>query len=85
MTITEVSIIPVEPHDRLRAYAHVVFDDCFVVRNMSVIAGRERLFVSMPTKKRGDGTFMDLAHPTTPKMREYIETTVLEAFAREGR
>ena len=45
-------------HDqRLQALVTVVFDDCFVVRNIKVIEGREgKLFVAMPSRRLPDGT-----------------------------
>ena len=36
---------------RLKAYATVTFDHCFVVRNIKVIEGRHGLFVAMPSHK----------------------------------
>ena len=36
---------------RLKAYATVTFDRCFVVRNIKIIDGRNGLFVAMPSRK----------------------------------
>ena len=36
---------------RLKAYATLTFDCCFVVRNIKVIEGRHGLFVAMPSHK----------------------------------
>ena len=36
---------------RLKAYATVTFDHCFVVRNIKVIEGRNGLFVAMPSHR----------------------------------
>ena len=36
---------------RLKAYATLTFDHCFVVRNIKVIAGKSGLFVAMPSHK----------------------------------
>lgn len=36
---------------RLKAYATVTFDHCFVVRNIKVIEGRSGLFVAMPSHR----------------------------------
>lgn len=52
MEITEVKIIPKEGLDKkLKAYATLTFDDCFVVRNVKVIKGNKGLFVAMPSRK----------------------------------
>lgn len=36
---------------RLKAYATVTFDQCFVVRNIKIIDGKNGLFVAMPSHK----------------------------------
>ncbi len=36
---------------RLKAYATVTFDRCFVVRNLKIIDGKNGLFVAMPSNK----------------------------------
>jgi stage V sporulation protein G len=48
-----------------------------------VISGAQGYFVSMPSRRRKDGTFQDLAHPVTNDMRQKIENAVLDAFEAE--
>ena len=38
MEITDVRIFPVD-EKRVKAYASIVFDDCFIVRDLMVIQG----------------------------------------------
>ena len=82
MEVTEVRVFPVN-EEKLKAYATVTFDDCFVVRDLKVIHGNSGLFVAMPSKKRKDGTFKDVAHPLNNEFRSKIETAVLDAYERE--
>ncbi len=79
MKVTEVRITPRED-GRLKAFANITFDDCFVVRGLKVIDGDSGLFVSMPSRRRVDGTFQDVAHPIENSMRCNIEEAVLQAF-----
>jgi len=52
MEITEVKVILKEGQDKkLKAYATLTFDNCFVVRNVKVIKGNKGLFVAMPSRK----------------------------------
>jgi len=52
MEITEVRIFNRESEDKkLRAFATITFDDCFVVRNIKIIEGSKGLFVAMPSRK----------------------------------
>ena len=52
MEITDVRVALREsPEKRLKAYATLTFDHCFVVRNVKVIEGKNGLFVAMPSHK----------------------------------
>lgn len=80
MEITEVRITPRNDDGRLKAFANITFDSCFVVRGLKIITGNDGLFVSMPSRKRGDGTYQDIAHPIDNEMRNTIEETILDAY-----
>lgn len=80
MDITEVKVYPVLDNDKLKAYASVVFDDCFVIRDLRVISGTTGLFVAMPSRKRKDGSFRDTAHPLNMETRELIEKSILDQY-----
>ena len=67
MEVTEVRISSKDAGSKkLKAYATVTFDDCFVVRNIKIIEGNNGLFVAMPARKskvecRGCGKRVDTA------------------------
>ncbi len=82
MEITEVKVYPVN-EDRLKAYVTITLDNCFVVRDLKIILGNDGLFVAMPSKKRKDGQFRDIAHPLNQETREHIENKVFEAYKLE--
>jgi stage V sporulation protein G len=82
MTITEVRVFPVS-EERLKGYATIIFDDCFIVRDLKIIHGNTGLFVAMPSKKRKDGTFKDTAHPLNNSTRQMIEERVLDEYRKE--
>ncbi len=82
MEVTDVKVFPVQ-EERLRAYATITFDHCFVIRDLKVIHGDNGLFVAMPSKKRKDGTYRDTAHPLNRETREMIESKVLTEYNRE--
>ena len=60
-----------------------MFDQCFVVTDIKIIHGPKGLFVSMPSKKRKDGTFKDIAHPLNNQMRQYLEEKVLTVYRQQ--
>lgn len=82
MEITEVKVFPVD-EEKLKAYITVVLDNCFVVRDLKIISGTAGLFVAMPSKRRKDGTFKDIAHPLNQATRAAMEKVILEAYLAE--
>jgi stage V sporulation protein G len=82
MEITDVRVYPVD-EEKLKGYATITFDHCFVVRDVKIIAGAKGLFVAMPSKKRKDGTYRDTAHPLTSEIRGRIESMVIQAYREE--
>jgi stage V sporulation protein G len=82
MEITDVKIIPVDD-EKLKAFVSIVLDNCFVVTDIKVIHGPKGLFVSMPSKKRKDGTFKDIAHPLNNQTRQYLEERVLSVYRQQ--
>lgn len=81
MEVTEVRVfLTQEDDERLRAYATVTFDNCFVVRDLKIISGTNGLFVAMPSKKRKDGTYKDIAHPIHSDFRQDLERIVLAEY-----
>lgn len=53
MHISEIRILPdTNPQSPVKAYASMVIDDWFVVRDIRIISSRGRLFVAMPNKER---------------------------------
>ena len=82
MVITEIKVFPVN-EEKLKAYITIIFEGCFVVRDLKIIFGNTGLFVAMPSKKRKDGTFRDIAHPLNSEMRSEMEKLILQASEEE--
>lgn len=82
MEITEIKVFPVN-EEKLKAYITIVLDSCFVVRDLKVISGVSGLFVAMPSKRRKDGSFKDIAHPLNQSTRVTMEKQILDAYLCE--
>lgn len=79
MEITQIRIFPVH-EDKLKAFVSVIFDNCFVVSDIKIIEGQSGLFVSMPSKRRKNGTFRDIAHPLNNETRRRFEEQIITKF-----
>ncbi len=80
MNITDVRLIKIQGHSRLKAIAAITIDECFVVHELRIIEGDKGLFVAMPSIKRANGEYRDIAHPINKETRQLIEETVIEVF-----
>lgn len=81
MKITEVKVYPVQDSGRLKAYATMVFDDSFIVRDLKIIEGDNGLFVSMPSRRRKDG-FRDIVHPLNSETRKSVEDEIIAEYQK---
>ena len=79
MEITDIRII-VKDEPKLKGFANVTFDNAFIVRGLKIISGQTGYFISMPSRRRTDGTYQDIAHPITPEFRKHVEEEVLKAY-----
>ena len=79
MEVTDVRVFPVE-EEKLKAFVSIIFDDCFVVSDIKIINGNNGLFISMPSKKRKNGTFRDIAHPLNNETRRMLEEKILARY-----
>ena len=80
MKITNVRIVKIEGEEKLKALASVVFDDCFLLGDLRVVESEEGYFVAMPSKRKRDGSFKDIAYPLNNDFRADMERTILAAY-----
>lgn len=81
MEITEVKVFPIH-EEKLKAFVSIVFDQSFMVNDIKIIQGRDGLFISMPSRKKKNGEFKDVAHPLNNETRRVIEEKVLAEYDR---
>ncbi len=82
MNITEVRI-SLRDDAKLKAFASITLDNCFVVRGLKIIEGKSGTFVAMPSRRRKDGEYQDIAHPINNDARAVMERVILKAYREE--
>jgi len=80
LNITEIRINKVEGDEKLRAFASLVIDECFLVGDLRVLENEEGYYVVMPSKRKRDGSFKDIAYPLNTGAKDFIQEKVLLAF-----
>ena len=82
MELSEIRIT-LRDDNKLKGFASFTLDNAFVIRGLKIIEGASGLFIAMPSRKRRDGTFQDIAHPINMETREWMENQVIAAYRHE--
>ena len=81
MKITSVKVKKIEEkNSRLAGVATAVIDKVFIVEDIKIIKGDERLFLAMPSQKMPDGSYKDIAHPLNADCRKLFEDAILTEY-----
>ena len=81
MNITSVKVYPYD-NGATKGFASITFDDCFVVTGLTIIEGKNGLFVSMPSKKVKE-EYKDICFPLNKEFRQDIQDAVLKEYGGE--
>ena len=67
----------------IKGLARMYIEDSFVVQNISIVEGKNGLFVSMPAYKNGRGDYQDIAFPISKEFRDKLYSTILDTYKVE--
>ena len=77
---------------RMKAKVSVTLDDCFIIRDIRIVEGKNGLFIQMPSKrvnrtpKETEETeervsnYVDIVHPINKETRTMFEDAIFEAY-----
>lgn len=80
MNITDVRIRKINTEGKMKAVVSVTLDDVFVVHDIKIIEGKDRLFIAMPSRKTSDGEYRDIVHPINSVTREMLHNKIIAKF-----
>lgn len=81
MKITSVKVKKIEEkNSRLVGVATAVIDKVFIIEDIKIIKGDEKLFLAMPSQKMPDGSYKDIAHPLNADCRKLFEDAILSEY-----
>jgi len=88
MAAIEITGVTIRPFtggdDKLRAFASIILNNAFIIKDLKIIEGNNGRFVAMPSRRGKDGIFRDVAHPLNQDTRDYVERTVLAAYEEQA-
>ena len=82
--------VTVTPYERegsnIRGLARIYFEDSFIVNNVNILQGKEKVFVAMPSYKtkqkdeNGKDIYQDICYPVTRDFREKLYGEIERAY-----
>ena len=70
----------------LRGLARIYIEDCFIINNVNILQGKEKVFVAMPSYKtkqkdeKGKDIYQDICYPVTKDFREKLYSEIERAY-----
>jgi len=85
MNISDIRVRIVKNEtSKIKASVSITIDDSMVVHDIKVIESNEGgYFIAMPSRKKADGTFIDVVHPANQTTRDTLQKMILDAFEAE--
>ena len=80
MEITDIRVRQIAQEGKMKAVVSVTFDNSFVVHDIKVIEGQDKLFIAMPSRKTPENEFKDIAHPINMERREMLQERMLDRY-----
>jgi stage V sporulation protein G len=82
MEISEVRV-NLNKGGKVKAFAQVIFDSCFLVGDIRVLEGKEgTVYVAMPSRRLRNGSFRDIAHPLNTDTRKRLDEAILSEYQK---
>ena len=84
-----VAVTPFKKENsNIRGFARIYLDGCFVISNISLIMGKNGLFMSMPSYKTNQidennrNVYRDICYPVTGEFREKVNNLLVNAYEK---
>ena len=90
MNISVKAFENADPDSAVKAHVNLTIDNAFVVKNLSVVEGKNGLFVNMPHHKSnevgedGKAVYKDDAFPLTKGLRDKISEAAITSYENKG-
>ncbi|MBQ3545965.1 MAG: SpoVG family protein [Lachnospiraceae bacterium] len=85
-----VTVTPFEREgSNIRGLARIYFEDSFIVNNVNILQGKDKVFVAMPSYKtkqvdeNGKAVYQDVCYPVTKDFREKLYEEIINVYEQE--
>lgn len=79
--VTRVDVRKYE-NGNVKGFANVCINEDFVITGVSIVEGKNGLFVSFPNKKGKDNNYHDICYPVSAELRNHITENVTMVYEK---
>ena len=84
LKITEIRFVRIKKDaGPVKAEVTVTLNNALAIHGVKIVRIKDRLKVTMPSRKDNNGKYVDIVHPVSHKIREYLENEVLDYYFEE--
>lgn len=81
---TTVKVRPFNGNSKTKAFVELTLEDNLVVKGMTLIEGKNGLFLAMPSSKGKDGNYYDSVYPLDKEWRKLLEKTAIKKYKEQN-
>lgn len=81
---TTVKVRPFNGNSKTKAFVELTLDNNLVVKGMTLIEGKNGLFLAMPSSKGKDGKYYDSVYPLDKDWRKSLEKTAIKKYKEQN-
>ena len=81
---TSVKVRPFNGNSKTKAFVELTLDNVLVVKGMTLVEGKNGLFLAMPSSKgKKDGKYYDTVYPLKKDWRKTLEETAIRKYKEQ--
>lgn len=80
---TSVKVRLFNGNSKTKAFVDLTLDDMLVVKGMTLVEGKNGLFIAMPRSKGKDGKYYDSVYPLKKDWRKTLEKTAIRKYKEQ--
>jgi len=78
--ITSINMKKIEGTNKCKAVVSIVINNAVCINDIKIVEGQFGLFIVMPSRKKANGDFKDVAHPINTETRELMQKAIIDKY-----
>ena len=79
-SLVKITCYPYDGNSRTKAFIDLTLDDTLVIKGLTLVEWRDRMFLSFPSKKGSDGSFYNSIYSLDKEWTELLEKACIKKY-----